>query len=98
MAIISPSSAAVVAIWGDAAVGSNCTESRGWPSRSGIFSCMPSNESSTRMAVVGSIAFGQFRRATSQTVIGAPEGSDRIAMKIGSDSTTGFRCDRYTSR
>jgi hypothetical protein len=59
---------------------------------------MPSNESSTRIAVVGSMAFGQFRNATSQTVIGAPEGRDRMAIKIGSDSTTGFRCDRYTSR
>ena len=48
--------------------------------------------------VVGSIALGQLRRATSQTVIGAPDGSERMATKIGSDSTTGFRCDRCTSR
>ena len=50
-----------------------------------------------RRAEAGIIAFGQSRRATSQTVTGAPWGSDRSATKIASLSTRGFDCASLTS-
>ena len=50
----------------------------------------PAKESDTRIAVDGSIALGQSRSATSQTVTGAPWGSGRRATKIGSHSTCGL--------
>ncbi len=49
------------------------------------------------MALAGSIALGQLRRPTSQTVTGDPCGSDRSATKIGSLSTSGLPCVRHTS-
>ena len=77
--------------------GTSCTESSGCPSRSGCRSTMPSNVSRARRADVGSMARGQSFSATSQTVIGAPWGSEWSATKIGSHSTCGRVWARWRS-
>ena len=51
---------------------------------------MPSKESCGPRAVLGSMARGQSRRATSHTVTAEPWGSECSATKIGSHSTCGL--------
>ena len=83
--------------WLPCPAGASWIDNRGCPSRSGCFSTWPLNVSLARRAEAGIIAFGQSRRATSQTVTAAPCGSDRSATKIASLSTRGFDCASRTS-